>query len=252
MNIKISNRLIELRKKYGYSQEQLAEKLGLSRQAVSKWERAEASPDTDNLICLAKLYNVSLDELLSTDEEDIETIIKDNKEKTNDDEKKQGIYIKEGEDSLTIENGKIHIVGSDGDSVHITDGRIELNSSDGQNLTINYKKWIYNMIKSIIFILGIITYVVLGFVLNNGWALYWPVILIALSLASILSVIEEKKFCSFLFPVLVTGIYCLIGMIFSFWHPLWVIFLFIPIYYAVFEPIDKYLKHRKLNASSSN
>lgn len=252
MNIKISNRLIELRKKYGYSQEQLAEKLGLSRQAVSKWERAEASPDTDNLICLAKLYNVSLDELLSTDEEDIETIIKDNKEKNNDDEKKQGIYIKEGEDSLTIENGKIHIVGSDGDSVHITDGRIELNSSDGQNLTINYKKWIYNTIKSIIFILGIITYVVLGFVLNNGWALYWPVILIALSLASILSVIEEKKFCNFLFPVLIAGIYCLIGMIFSFWHPLWVIFLFIPVYYAVFEPIDKYLKHRKLNASSSN
>lgn len=268
MNIKISNRLIELRKKYGYSQEQLAEKLGLSRQAVSKWERAEASPDTDNLICLAKLYNVSLDELLSTDEEDIETIIKDNKEKNNDDEKKQGIYIKEGEDSLTIENGKIHIIGSDGDSVHIangihiegsdgdsvhiTDGRIELNSSDGQNLTINYKKWIYNTIKSIIFILGIITYVVLGFVLNNGWALYWPVILIALSLASIISVIEEKKFCNFLFPVLIAGIYCLIGMIFSFWHPLWVIFLFIPVYYAVFEPIDKHLKHRKLNASSSN
>jgi len=68
MNIEIANRLQALRKEKGYSQEQLALELGISRQAVSKWERAESSPDTDNLICLAKLYNVSLDYLLSTDE----------------------------------------------------------------------------------------------------------------------------------------------------------------------------------------
>lgn len=68
MNIEIANRLQTLRKEKWYSQEQLALELGISRQAVSKWERAESSPDTDNLICLAKLYNVSLDYLLSTDE----------------------------------------------------------------------------------------------------------------------------------------------------------------------------------------
>ena len=76
MTIEIADRLIKLRKKHGLSQEELADKLGLSRQAVSKWERAEASPDTDNLICLAKLYGVSLDELLSTDD-DVETIVKE-------------------------------------------------------------------------------------------------------------------------------------------------------------------------------
>ena len=80
MNIEIANRLAKLRKEKGYSQEKLAEKLGLSRQAVSKWERAESSPDTDNLICLAKLYNISLDELLRT-EEDIESIKESIKEK---------------------------------------------------------------------------------------------------------------------------------------------------------------------------
>lgn len=68
MNIEIADRLQKLRKENGYSQEQLAEALGISRQAVSKWERAESSPDTDNLICLAKLYKISLDELLHTDE----------------------------------------------------------------------------------------------------------------------------------------------------------------------------------------
>lgn len=73
MNLQIANRLLQLRKERGLSQEELADQLGISRQAVSKWERAEASPDTDNLICLAKLYNVSLDFLLQT-EDSLETI----------------------------------------------------------------------------------------------------------------------------------------------------------------------------------
>lgn len=44
MNVEIAQRLAELRREKGYSQEELAERLGLSRQAVSKWERAESSP----------------------------------------------------------------------------------------------------------------------------------------------------------------------------------------------------------------
>lgn len=67
MNVEIANRLYELRKRYNLSQEELAEKIGVSRQAVSKWERAEASPDTDNLVLLARLYGVSLDELLRSE-----------------------------------------------------------------------------------------------------------------------------------------------------------------------------------------
>lgn len=67
MNLEIANRLVKLRRQNNLSQEELAAKLGLSRQAVSKWERAESSPDTDNLILLARLYHVSLDELLRTD-----------------------------------------------------------------------------------------------------------------------------------------------------------------------------------------
>lgn len=55
MNIEIADRLVKLRKEHNLSQEALASKLGLSRQAVSKWERAEASPDTDNLVALAEL-----------------------------------------------------------------------------------------------------------------------------------------------------------------------------------------------------
>ena len=66
MNIEIADRLQQLRKKNGLSQEELASRIGVSRQAVCKWERAEASPDTDNLVLLSQLYGVSLDELLKT------------------------------------------------------------------------------------------------------------------------------------------------------------------------------------------
>lgn len=68
MNVDIAERLAKRRREAGYSQESLAEKLGVSRQAVSKWERSESSPDTDNLIALARLYGVSLDDLLYVDE----------------------------------------------------------------------------------------------------------------------------------------------------------------------------------------
>lgn len=68
MNIKLADRLVELRKEHKLSQEALAEKLGLSRQSISKWERAEASPDTDNLIALAEVYGITLDELLGNNE----------------------------------------------------------------------------------------------------------------------------------------------------------------------------------------
>lgn len=60
----IAQRLAARRKQAGLSQEALADKLGVSRQAVSKWERAESLPDTDNLIALAAIYGLTLDELL--------------------------------------------------------------------------------------------------------------------------------------------------------------------------------------------
>lgn len=64
MDLAMAQRLVDRRKAAGLSQEALAAQLGVSRQAVSKWECSESSPDTDNLIALAALYGVSLDELL--------------------------------------------------------------------------------------------------------------------------------------------------------------------------------------------
>lgn len=60
----LAQRLQTLRKNANYSQEQLAELLGISRQAVSKWESGQGKPEADNIVKLAELYQVSTDHIL--------------------------------------------------------------------------------------------------------------------------------------------------------------------------------------------
>ena len=62
-------KLYQLRKTHGFSQEALAEKLNTSRQAVSKWENNNGYPETEKIILLAKLFSVSLDDLLMEERE---------------------------------------------------------------------------------------------------------------------------------------------------------------------------------------
>ncbi len=68
--MKLSVKLQDLRKKCGLSQEALAERLGVTRQAVSKWETGEGKPDIDNLLPLAKLLHTTVDYLLDDSAEE--------------------------------------------------------------------------------------------------------------------------------------------------------------------------------------
>ena len=63
--MEFQNRLYELRKKAGLSQEGLADLLGVTRQAVQKWEAGSSRPDMDNLAALARYFNVTLDYLVT-------------------------------------------------------------------------------------------------------------------------------------------------------------------------------------------
>ena len=148
MNIELANRLIQLRKDHHFSQEELAEKLGISRQAISKWERAESSPDTDNLILLSQLYQISIDELL---------LLTKNKQPA---------------DSLTPQQLKTEDASSPAET---------------------------------------------------------PVT----SKSKILYILDG------VYPILVSVIYLAIGFIFNKWHPGWLIFLTIPIYYGITDSLAK-------------
>lgn len=63
----LADKLIKLRKKAGLSQEELADKMDVSRQSVSKWESAQCAPELPKLIQLSNFYGVSLDYMLKDD-----------------------------------------------------------------------------------------------------------------------------------------------------------------------------------------
>lgn len=64
----ISETIQQLRKSVGFSQEQLAEKLGVSRQAVSKWESGVSTPDIEKIVLMSELFAVSTDYIIKGDE----------------------------------------------------------------------------------------------------------------------------------------------------------------------------------------
>lgn len=63
----LGEKIVSLRKKNNLSQEELAEKVGVTRQTISKWELEETTPDINQAKKLSKLFNISLDELTNND-----------------------------------------------------------------------------------------------------------------------------------------------------------------------------------------
>ena len=79
-------KILDARKKANLSQEEIAEKLNITRQTVSKWESNETVPNINQVKLLAKIYKISLEELLNYNkiDEEIESIIKKTNTKTQD------------------------------------------------------------------------------------------------------------------------------------------------------------------------
>ena len=71
----LADKIIQLRKKAGWSQEELAEQLGVSRQSVSKWEGAQSIPDLNKLLAMSRLFGVSVDYLVKDEIEAEEPIL---------------------------------------------------------------------------------------------------------------------------------------------------------------------------------
>ena len=170
MNIEIANRLVELRRAHGYSQEELAGRLGVSRQAISKWERAESSPDTDNLIALARLYSISLDGLLLHTPEP------------------------EAEAAPDREAEEVFAAASAWDAAEKAERKARKKE---------WKKWKVRLL----------------------WLLTLVLMVALPNLTSALGLQE-------VYALIVTMVYMLTGFLLDNWHPGWLLFLTIPLYYS--------------------
>ena len=88
----LADKIINLRKKNGWSQEELAEKLNVSRQAVSKWEGAQSTPDLEKILMMSKIFGVTTDFLVK-DEIEMEEISEDAENSEEKTKRKRNVLI---------------------------------------------------------------------------------------------------------------------------------------------------------------
>lgn len=271
MNLEIATRLVGLRKANKLSQEALAEKLGISRQAVSKWERAEASPDTDNLIALAKLYHVSLDELLKINEEE-ETDSAGGVDVGTDgiaggsaasagmrgaegevlpaDTREAGESITEqaagscreggqegtggGEDDVYIGLKGIHVKSHSGEEVHIDRRGIHVRDRKS-DVHIGGNGVFVNgeKVRSVEIPLGVLA-IIIYIVIGfcfDLWHPGWLLFILIPIISSLVDAVCKRDASLFQYPVFAFGIFLYAGIVHTLWHLAWVVFLTIPIFY---------------------
>ncbi len=109
-----ASKLKNLRKKAGFSQEKLAEKLGVSRQAVTKWETENGVPEIENIISISRLFDISIDELLLDGEvkkEDLEYLFESLVEYDIDDVKCFDVKLGEAK--------SVFVNGHDGEKLYV-------------------------------------------------------------------------------------------------------------------------------------
>ena len=271
MNLEIATRLVGLRKANKLSQEALAEKLGISRQAVSKWERAEASPDTDNLIALAKLYHVSLDELLKINEEEErdsaggvdvgtdgiaggsaasagmrgaegEVLPADTREAGESITEQAAGSSREGgqegtgvgEDDVYIGLKGIHVKSHSGEEVHIDRRGIHVRDRKS-DVHIGGNGVFVNgeKVRSVEIPLGVLA-IIIYIVIGfcfDLWHPGWLLFILIPIISSLVDAVCKRDASLFQYPVFAFGIFLYAGIVHSLWHPAWVSFLTIPIFY---------------------
>lgn len=196
MDLMTANRLQQLRKANGYSQDVLAEKLGISRQAVSKWERAESSPSVDNLLDLARLYGITVDEMLNTDGD--------------------RVVIKTQNNTKKDIKGKLKSLISKANDFGI------------------YPDLARKLVKFPFFLVVTILYVVLCFV-TKLWHPLW-IMFLALPIYYQFALAckgGNKKVFMMLLPIpeIIVTVFLILGFAFGIWKYAWILFLLLPIYY---------------------
>jgi transcriptional regulator with XRE-family HTH domain len=201
----LGKNLYELRKSASLSQEELAERLGVSRQAVSKWECGEALPDTENLIAISRIFEVSLDSLVGN--------AQDGTAQESDDSKARVAFLEVDDDEDD----------EDFESEAPTANRSPL------------MRVLYALPYPIVVTVAFFLWGALG----NAWHIAWTLFVTIPIYYTTLECFKKRRLTPFAYPVLMTFIYLLIGMQYHIWHPTWLLFVTVPIYYPIASAIER-------------
>ena len=198
MSVKQGDYLRRLRAENGLSQEKLAEKLGVSRQSVSKWEQGYAVPDTDNMMKLSKLYSISVDDILNCAQSPQKQTVQEQPEKEQpprEDAKAPAAVRPAAQPSLAEKKKK--------------------------------RSWLFYAYP----FFALIAMLLLGIIDSSLWKSSWLCLLtIPVFYTAVISR-EKKDMRIFCYPALVLIAFFAGGFHLSLWHPLWLLFITIPIYY---------------------
>ena len=264
----LPNNLYELRRAANLSQEEFAEKLGVSRQAVSKWERGEAYPDTENLIVISEMFGVSIDELLradnikakqsgnananeaecDTDKESDDGYFRVNLNDTVKVNLNGGITVDDDDKTVRINLGNSGITVNDEDGVKVKLGKHGITINDDDDDDDEYDENDMSVWQAVPYPIVItIAFLLIGF-LASGWTWSWTLFITIPVYYSIIEAVKKRRFAEFgAFPVFLAFIYLLIGMVWHIWHPTWLIFCTIPVYYPIAEALDSIISGKSKN-----
>ena len=274
-------RLSRLRKEKGLTQEDIAKRIIISPQAVSKWENDISSPDILVLSSLADILGVSVDQLLGredikeddvkaeSNEEKVETekveindddIIDDDDDDEDDDDDDDDEDEDDDDDSeVHIGKDDIHVTEKNGDEVHIDSKGIRVVDAEGKTKkdikhSERFKEergfWITS---ASLFGLALIGFILMGILWTDqsmGWRMGWILFLFPWIISSFVSAIKHRTFTRFAYPILIVAAYCTLGFLgmylgFEGWGYYWFLFITIPAFYLIFGPIDNYTRRNR-------
>lgn len=132
-----------------------------------------------------------------------------------------------------IDNGGDFVVDIDSDGIHKKPA-----GDDNKKERIEKGKKISNYLTSLGLLVALVVYIVLGCLIPSTWSYLWTIFLFVISLATIPTAIAKRKFSSFRIELAIVGTYCLVGLVTGIWHPTWVMFIGIPIYYTALAPFN--------------
>jgi len=208
----LSEKIQQLRKQNEISQEQLAEKLNVTRQAISKWETGECLPDIENVLQLSHIFGVTVDYLLKNQPESVPVSVVDEKP------------------SSTVHTG----IAYTNEDLALAD-ELDSDSTSGR-FTFSFEGGNF-------FPIALVVYLAMGFI----WDLWRPGLLVFIAawvLSEVVNYFRTGRSGLSISGVAVT-LYLIIGFGWGLWHPGWIIFVVAWAISSMIRPVKKKKKKKK-------